>query len=78
MNNNFVISLIRTYVPIAAGAVISYLLTLGIDIPADTRTGMVTTLTALTQALYYFIARKLEKKWPQLGVLLGVAAKPKY
>lgn len=77
-SNNFVISLIRTYVPIGVGAFLSYLLTFGIDIDAEARTGLVTFLTAVTQGLYYLVARWLEKKWPQLGVLLGIPAKPKY
>lgn len=77
--SNFVVSLIRTYVPIVVGALASYLLTLGIELDANAQLGLVTALTALLQGLYYVVARSLEK-WvsPKFGLLLGVASKPKY
>lgn len=76
--SNFITSLIRTYVPIGVGAVISYFATLGLEIDADTQLQLVLALTAVIQAAYYFIARKLEKKYPQLGFLLGTGAQPTY
>lgn len=78
MQNNFVTSLIRTYVPIGVGALASYLLTLGIDLDANAQLGLVTFLTALLQGLYYLIARLLEQRYPQLGVLLGSSKTPDY
>lgn len=76
--NNFIISQIRTFVPIIVGALISWLLTVGIAIDSDTQAGLIVALTGVIQALYYFIVRLLEKKWPQVGVLLGIASKPVY
>lgn len=75
---NFVTSLIRTYVPIIVGAIVSYLLTLGIELDADSQAGLIVAMTGILQAIYYFIARILEKKFPQFGVLLGSTAKPLY
>lgn len=77
--NSFVTSFIRTYVPIAVGALVSYLLTLGISLDADAQSGLVIFLTGLTQAVYYLIARLLEKKFPQVGaLLLGSSKTPVY
>lgn len=79
MFNNFVISQIRTYVPILVGAVIAWLATLGLNLDADTATGLVIFLTGTLQAVYYFVARVIERKFPQAGsVLLGSSAKPVY
>lgn len=79
MNSNFVTSLIRTYVPIIAGALISYLLSKGIDLDEGARTGLVTFLTALSQGLYYLLVRLFEKYVsPQFGWLLGQAKQVKY
>lgn len=76
--NNFVTSLIRTYVPIAVGALISYLAVRGITLDANAVAGLVTFFTALLQALYYLAARLLEKKVPKLSILLGSSAQPVY
>lgn len=76
--NDFITSLIRTYVPIAVGAVASYLLTAGIEIDANAQLGLVTFLTAILQGVYYLLARLLEQKFPQLGFLLGSTKKPEY
>lgn len=76
--NNFVTSQIRTYTPIAAGALASWLATVGLNIDTGAQAGLVVFLTAVLQAVYYFIARLLEKKFPQLGILLGATAQPVY
>jgi hypothetical protein len=76
--NSFVTSFIRTYVPIVVGAVVSYLVTLGIQLDAETQAGMVVTLTGVSQAVYYAIARFLESKFPKAGVLLGSAKQVVY
>lgn len=76
--NSFVISQIRTYVPILVGALVAWLITVGVELDSDTQAGIIVALTGLLQGLYYFIVRLLEKKWPKIGVLLGVASKPVY
>ena len=78
MTNSFVTSLIRTWVPIAVGAVVSYLLTLEIELDEQAQAGLVVSLTALLQGLYYLIVRVLERRYPKLGLLLGVESQPKY
>lgn len=76
--SDIVTSLIRTYVPSAVGALLAWLLTLGVQVDAETQLGLVTALTGLLIALYYTLIRLLEKKYPKIGVLLGSAKKPTY
>lgn len=77
--SNFVTSLIRTYVPIAVGALAAYLLTKGIEIDANAQLGLVTFLTTLIQGAYYLAARLLERRFPDIGgLLLGSSQKPVY
>lgn len=77
--NNFVTSLIRTYVPIGVGAIVSFLVTSGIEIDANAQLGLVTFLTAVLQGVYYLAARLLEKQFPAIGgLLLGSSKKPEY
>lgn len=49
--NNFVTSQIRTIVPIIVGALVSWLITLGIELDADTQTGLVVFLTGIAGGL---------------------------
>ena len=76
--SNFVTSLIRTYVPIAVGALAAYLLSLGLELNAEAQLGLVPFLTAVLQGTYYLLARLFERRFPQLSFLLGSAAQPKY
>ena len=74
-----IISLIRTYVPVAVGAFLTYLaVRFGVVVPEDVSTGLTTGLVGLASALYYAIARALEQRWPWLGWLLGVPKQPTY
>lgn len=77
--SNFITSLIRTWVPIAVGALVSWLLTLGIEIDADAQAGLIIFLTSVLQGLYYLVVRVLEQRWPRIGaLLLGNSSKPDY
>lgn len=76
--NNFVTSLIRTWVPIVVGSVLSHLATAGLDIDPHDAQGLITAVTGIFIAVYYLIARWLETNWPQLGWLLGTAKKVQY
>ena len=78
MTNSFVTSLIRTWVPIIVGALVAYLVTLGIELDVDAQTGLVVFLTAFLQGAYYLIVRVLERRYPKLGLLLGSGSQPKY
>lgn len=76
--NNFVISQIRTYVPIAVGYMMSWAVSLGIELDPETEKNITLALGALLSGLYYYIARLLERRWPQLGWLLGSSQQPAY
>lgn len=76
--NDTMISLIRTWVPIAVGAVIAWLTTSGLEVDAETQTSLVIGITGLIQAAYYAVVRILENSFPQAGWLLGKAKAPNY
>jgi hypothetical protein len=76
--SNFIISQIRTYVPIIVGAFVSWLTLKGIELDPETQSGLIVALTGTLQAAYYFIVRIVEKKYPKAGILLGSATKPVY
>ena len=75
--NQLVISLIRTYVPLAVGAALAWLSTeLGIvdlDVQGAQALGV-----AIVTGLYYLVARLLERRWPEAGALLGHRSQPDY
>ena len=76
---NFLISLIRTYVPIAIGSIISFLVVqYGFVVDESVTSQLVAGLTGFLIAAYYLGARILERKFPQLGFLLGTSAVPVY
>ncbi len=77
--NSFITSQIRTIVPIAVGALVSWLALRGINLDEGQEAGLIIALTGLLQALYYFLARVLEQHFPQVGtLLLGSSAQPEY
>lgn len=76
--NNFFTSLVRTYVPLAVGALAAWLATKGLALDLETTAGLVIFLTGALQGTYYLVVRLLERKFPQLGVLLGSTQKPVY
>lgn len=72
MLNNFALSLIRTYVPIAVGAALTWLVVqLGVVIDEASASGVVATAVLVISGTYYLLARWLESRWPWLSVLLG-------
>jgi hypothetical protein len=87
--NDSIVAGIRTFVPWLVGVLIAQLLLLGIDVPqileglagigisVDLGT-IVTTITGIVTMAYYSLAKWAEKKWPQVGWLLGYAASPTY
>ena len=72
------LSLIRTWVPIGVGWLLGLLAGWGIGLDADSSVALSTGVTALVTALYYLLARWLERRWPQLGWLLGAPSQPIY
>jgi hypothetical protein len=71
--NDTIVSLIRTWVPVVVGTVIAYLANKGFNIDVNQN-----AVVAATIAVYYALARFLEKRWPFLGFLLGVPKEPAY
>lgn len=76
--SNYLMSLIRTAVPAAVGAVLSWLALRGLNVPASDRESITAAATFVVLLAYYAAVRALEKRWPKLGVLLGVPAAPSY
>jgi hypothetical protein len=73
MLNDTAVSLIRTWVPVAVGAVLAFLANKGFNIDLNQ-----TAVTGVVIAVYYALARFLEKRYPFLGFLLGVPKEPAY
>jgi len=76
--HDLLISYIRTFVPVAVGSVATWLLTLGVELDAETQAAAVTAGTGVLIAVYYVVARALERKWPAFGFLLGSQVEPEY
>lgn len=77
--NNYLVSLIRTYVPIGVGLLLTWVAaTTHIVISEHSRAVLVAACVAVLSAAYYALVRLLEKRVPQLGVLLGAIAQPAY
>ncbi|MCW2889805.1 MAG: hypothetical protein QOE54_926 [Streptosporangiaceae bacterium] len=64
--------------PVAVGAVIAWLATLGITLDDATTNALVVGVTGLATAGYYTAVRLVENRWPAAGRLLGVAGAPVY
>lgn len=79
MLRDYLIAQVRTYVPVGVGALITWLLSLGIDVGAQAQVGLVTFGTALVIGAYYTAASALQRKWPAVGaLLLGSSKAPTY
>ena len=76
--SDFAVSLIRTWVPAAAGAVIAYFVSLGVDFSTEQEAAISSAVVVFFVAIYYWAARALESRWPAFGYLLGVAKTPSY
>ena len=79
--SDFIISQIRTYVPMLAGMVIAWLAAQGIldeETSKAALINMTALLTALFSGLYYFIVRLLAEWKPFFGYFLGVNKAPEY
>lgn len=78
MSDQFV-SIIRTYVPLGVGALLTWLgVRFGVVVPEDASAALTAGLVALVSALYYTVARALEARWPWFGVFLGATRQPSY
>lgn len=77
--SDLLLSYIRTFVPIAVGAALTWLGTsFGIVLPEEMSAQAAILATGAVVALYYLIVRALEKRWPFFGALLGAKREPAY
>jgi len=79
--SDLVPSLIRTWVPLGMGALVSWLATKNFTIDAQTQSALIVVMTAAITGLYYTGVRLLEQRYPAVGRVLlgfGVKAKPVY
>jgi ABC-type spermidine/putrescine transport system permease subunit II len=81
MISNYIISLIRTIVPVAVGAVASWLLTkYAFHVNTSVEGSVTALMTAVVTSGYYASIRFLETKFPKgpWGMFLGHTARPVY
>jgi hypothetical protein len=79
MFQDYIIAQVRTYVPVGVGALLTWLLSLGINLGAEAQVGLIAFGTALITAAYYTAASALQRKWPMTGrFLLGSKQAPTY
>lgn len=77
--NNYVASLIRTWVPAGIGVLIAWLSAkIGFVIDESSQVGLTAAVTGFAIGLYYAIVRWFELKFPQIGWFLGLAKSPGY
>jgi len=75
--NDYVVSLIRTYVPMLTAALLVWVgQVTGILIVMNANAKV--TVVLVVTGLWYALARTLERRWPQLGWLLGSKRTPTY
>ena len=73
--NDLLKSMIRTFVPVVVGLILSALAQIGVKVDPGTIAGAV---DAIFIGGYYAIVRFLESKSPKLGWLLGLPSEPHY
>lgn len=79
MLHDYVISMIRTTVPVAVAAVLAWLASrVGFVLDDESSTRLVVGAVAVATMLYYGLVRAAEARWPIFGVLLGKPAAPVY
>lgn len=69
--DNLWASFVRTAIPTVIGVIFFLLANLGLQLDAETQTGLVVILVGIAQALYYTAARALISRWSGLSWLLG-------
>lgn len=76
--SDLVNSLIRTYVPLGVGVLVTWLASFGVHIDSTATAALAAGLGAVAAALWYTIVRALERRWPALGALVGSPKAPTY
>ena len=80
LSPDVITSYIRTGVTVAIGALISWLVTLGVGVDDSVKNGLTIALTAFVTAIFYGVQRLVEVRWPALGkiLFLGASKQPSY
>ncbi|GHH67673.1 hypothetical protein GCM10017673_15060 [Streptosporangium violaceochromogenes] len=76
--HDLILSWIRTAVPAAAGSLIAWLTTKGIDVDAEEAAALILAVGGACTALYQVVVSTLQRRWPVVGVLLGSTKVPVY
>ena len=77
--SDLLVSYIRTYVPLLVGFALTWLgQKLGIILDENTSAAVAAGAVAIVTAVYYFVVRLFEQKWPVVGKLLGHSTTPAY
>lgn len=76
--SQYLISVIRTWVPVLVGSLLAKLVVIGVVIDDDSSTGLKNAITLLVIGLYYAAIRWLEQKFPRVGIMLGYIRQPVY
>lgn len=71
-------SIVRTVVPIVAGAIITFFASKGINFDDSFKANLLLLLQSLFTALYYIVVRAIETRYPKAGWLLGSTKTPEY
>lgn len=72
--SDYLVSIIRTLVPVLAGLVVAHAARVGLDLSGTVEP----LLDAIAIGGYYAAVRAAERRWPAVGVLLGWKASPSY
>lgn len=72
-------SIVRTVTPIIVGAVIAWIVSLGVTLDAEFEAALIVVVTGAFQGVYYIAVRLFETYVsPKFGWLLGLAKPPEY
>jgi hypothetical protein len=79
MLHDYLLSLIRTAVPVAVGSALAWLAVhFNIALDEETSAQLGIAVAALAIGGYYALVRGLETRWPWFGKLLGASKPPAY
>jgi hypothetical protein len=78
MLNSYLVSAIRTGVPLLVGWISSWLVARGIGVDEASEDWLISFLTFAFSLGYYLLVRALERVNPRVGWLLGVPVQPTY
>lgn len=69
-------SVVRTGIPTLAGSILGVLAAIGLQLDAQSQTGLIVILIGVLQATYYAGAKEIIARWPAAGWLLGGVPAP--